>query len=48
MSARFRVGLMRDILDKRGEPAFGRAALKVLGAADHLDWEYLPSVVPEI
>ena len=48
MSARFRVGLMRDILDKRGEPAFGRAALKVLEAADNLDWEYLPSVVPEI
>ena len=48
MSARFRVGLPRDILDSRGEPAFGRAALKILDDADGLDWEYLPSVVSEI
>ena len=31
MAARFRVGLTRDILDSRGEPAFGQAALKILG-----------------
>ncbi|MEP6997898.1 MAG: NAD(P)-dependent oxidoreductase [Betaproteobacteria bacterium] len=48
MSARFRVGLTRDILDSGGEPAFGRAALQILDGATHLDWEYLPSVVPEI
>ncbi len=48
MSARFRVGLMRDILDSAGEPAFGRAALQILNGATHLDWEYLPAVVPEI
>ena len=48
MNSRFKVGLMRDILDSRGEPAFGRAALKILDEAGGLDWEYLPSVVPEI
>lgn len=48
MSDRFRVALMRDILNSRGEPAFGRAALKILDVAPDLDWEYLPSVVPAI
>ena len=42
MAAKFRVGLTRDILDSRGQPAFGRAALEILDAADHLEWEYLP------
>ncbi|MGH8851571.1 MAG: 2-hydroxyacid dehydrogenase, partial [Casimicrobiaceae bacterium] len=48
MSERFHVGLTRDILDARGEPAFGRAALEILERAEGLDWEYLPSVVPAI
>lgn len=48
MSAKFRVGLTRDILDSRGEPAFGRAALEVLDRDSSLEWEYLPAVVPEI
>jgi phosphoglycerate dehydrogenase-like enzyme len=48
MTARFRVGLTRDILDARGEPAFGRAALGILDAAPDIEWEYLPQVVPEI
>jgi phosphoglycerate dehydrogenase-like enzyme len=48
MTARFRVGLTRDILDARGEPAFGRAALGILDAAPNIEWEYLPQVVPEI
>jgi D-3-phosphoglycerate dehydrogenase len=42
------VGLTRDILDTRGEPAFGRAALGILDAAPDIEWEYLPQVVPEI
>ncbi|MCL4763645.1 MAG: hypothetical protein KJ018_18035, partial [Burkholderiales bacterium] len=48
MSARFRVGLTRDILDSRGEPAFGRAALAILDDAPGVAWEYLPSIVSEI
>jgi len=43
-----RVGLTRDILDSRGEPAFGRAALEILERDSNLQWEYLPAVVPEI
>jgi len=45
---KFRVGLTRDILDSRGDPAFGRAALEILDRAGNIDWEYLPAVVPEI
>jgi phosphoglycerate dehydrogenase-like enzyme len=45
---KFRVGLTRDILDARGEPAFGPAALAILDQARNVDWEYLPKVVPEI
>src|ERR1700687_2689752 len=48
MSTKLRVGLTRDILDSRGEPAFGRAALEVLDRDSNLQWEYLPAVVPEI
>jgi phosphoglycerate dehydrogenase-like enzyme len=48
MAEKFRVGLTRDILDARGEPAFGRAALEILDHAENVDWEYLPQVVPEI
>jgi len=45
---RLRVGLTRDILDSRGEPAFGAAALAILDEAPEIEWEYLPTVVPEI
>jgi D-3-phosphoglycerate dehydrogenase len=48
MANPWRVGLTRDILDSRGEPAFGRAALAHLEDADNLTWEYLPEVVPAI
>jgi len=48
MADRFRVALTRDILDSRGEPAFGRAALEILERAGNIDWKYLPRVVPEI
>jgi phosphoglycerate dehydrogenase-like enzyme len=48
MADKFRVALTRDILDTRGEPAFGRAALAILERAGNIDWEYLPRVVPEI
>ena len=48
MTAPFRVGLTRDILDTRGEPAFGRAALKHLDDAEGVEWDYLPEVVAEL
>src|SRR5437773_10018224 len=48
MADRFRVALTHDILDSRGEPAFGQAALELLERAGNIDWEYLPRVVPEI
>ncbi|HEY1460332.1 MAG TPA: NAD(P)-dependent oxidoreductase [Casimicrobiaceae bacterium] len=44
----FRVGLTRDILDARGEPAFGRRALAILNEAPGIEWEYLPKVVSEV
>ena len=48
MSKAFRVGLTRDILNSRGEPAFGRAALGILDGAEAIEWDYLPAVVSEI
>ncbi len=48
MTTRFRVGITRDILDSRGEPAFGQAALYVLQHAPSLEWEYLPEIVREL
>src|SRR5207247_3948152 len=48
MNASFRVGLMRDILNTRGEPAFGRAALRILDGAENIAWEYLPKVVSKL
>ena len=43
-----RVGLTRDILDSRGQPAFGSAALAILDQAPDIEWEYLDAIVPEI
>ncbi|MFO1414003.1 MAG: NAD(P)-dependent oxidoreductase [Burkholderiales bacterium] len=48
MTQHFRVGITRDVLDSRGEPAFGRAALSILEHAPGVEWEYLPEVVKEI
>jgi len=48
MGARFRVGITRDVLDSRGEPAFGSAALDILRGAPDVEWEYLPEIVPVI
>lgn len=48
MPANYRVGLTRDILDSRGEPAFGKAALAILDDAPNVEWEYLPERVADI
>jgi len=42
---KFKVGVTSDILDSRGEPAFGREPLKAL---EHLQWEWLPKGLREI
>lgn len=44
----FRLGITRDVLDARGEPSFGAAALEVLKGNPALEWEYLPEAVSEI
>jgi len=46
--ARFKLGIMRDVLNAAGEPTFGRAALEVLKANPDLEWEYTPRSVSEI
>ncbi len=48
MPTPFRVGITRDVLDTRGEPAFGRQALKILDDAPNLTWEYLAQAVTEV
>nr|MBA3505926.1 dehydrogenase [Betaproteobacteria bacterium] len=48
MAKTFRVGVTRDILDSRGEPAFGRKALRILDRAPEVEWEYLPQIVTDI
>jgi phosphoglycerate dehydrogenase-like enzyme len=45
MEKDFRVGVTSDILDSRGEPAFGREPLSAL---DQLHWEWLPRNLREI
>jgi D-3-phosphoglycerate dehydrogenase len=41
----FKVGVTSDILDARGEPAFGREPLKAL---EQVEWEWLPKGLREI
>jgi phosphoglycerate dehydrogenase-like enzyme len=43
----FRLGITSDILDSRGEPAFGREPLKALDVPG-LQWEWLPKGLREI
>ena len=45
MEERFRVGVTSDILDARGEPAFGQEPLQALAA---VHWEWLPRGLREI
>lgn len=46
MEKTFRVGVTSDILDSRGEPAFGREPLKALDGV--VQWEWLPRGLREI
>jgi len=48
LPAKFKVGVTGELVDARGEPAFGREPLAALDAAEHLEWEWLPKGVREI
>ncbi|MDB5805838.1 MAG: hypothetical protein JWN73_3160 [Betaproteobacteria bacterium] len=48
MADKYKVGITRDILNAKGEPAFGAQALQILDNAPGIEWEYLPELVPEI
>ena len=45
---KFKLGIVRDVLNAAGEPSFGTAALEVLKANPALDWEYTAEAVKEI
>ena len=47
MENTFRVGVTSDILDSRGEPAFGREPLKALDVPN-VEWQWLPRGLREI
>ena len=47
MESTFRVGVTSDILDSRGEPAFGREPLKALDVPN-VEWQWLPRGLREI
>jgi D-3-phosphoglycerate dehydrogenase len=48
----FKVGIFSDLLNSKGEPAFGRRPLEVLNAEPGLEWEWIKGsfteVTPEI
>ena len=46
--AAFRLGIIRDVLNKAGEPFFGPAALDILKSNPQIEWEYTPQSVKEI
>jgi D-3-phosphoglycerate dehydrogenase len=45
---KFKVGVTSDILNARGEPAFGREPLAALDGSPGLQWEWLPKGIREI
>ena len=46
--SRFKLGILRDVLNAAGLPSFGAAALEVLKGNPSLDWEYTAESVKEI
>ena len=47
-SGRFKLGILRDVLNAAGEPFFGTQPLEILKANPLIDWEYTPERVKEI
>lgn len=45
---KLRVGLTRDLLNRNGEPSFGREALDRLDRSAGLEWEWIPETIREI
>ena len=45
---KLRVGLTRDLLNRNGEPSFGREALDRLDRSAGLAWEWIPETLTEI
>jgi len=45
---KFKLGIVRDVLNAAGEPSFGSRALEVLKGNPALDWEYTAQAVKEI
>ena len=45
---KFKLGIVRDVLNAAGEPSFGSRALEVLKGNPELDWEYTAEAVKEI
>ncbi len=48
MSESFRVGITRDFLKPDGQPGFGDIGLELLGAAPHVQYEFLPDDGPSL
>ena len=46
-TSRFRIGLTRDLMNRNGEPSFGREVLALLDR-DDVEWEWIPESPPEI
>ena len=46
--SRFKLGIVRDVLNAAGEPSFGAAALDVLKGNPALNWEYTAESMAEI
>jgi len=47
-TAKFRLGLSRDILKADGKPSFGDGPLELLNAESKIEWEFIPESVDEI
>ena len=45
---KFKLGIVRDVLNAAGEPSFGSRALEVLKGNPELDWEYTAQAEKEI
>ena len=45
---KFKLGIVRDVLNAAGKPSFGSAALEVLKGNPELDWEYTAESMKEI
>ena len=45
---KWRVGLSRDLLNRNGEPSFGRDVLGILDRCKAIEWEWIPESIREV